>query len=70
MMDSLFGVLGELAGRSWSSIALRNDGAFTRGSRIRLNPLLYLQAGPSPLLPSWLEFGISPARADVLMGFK
>jgi hypothetical protein len=30
----------------------------------------HLQAGPSPLLPSWLEFGISPARADVLMGFK
>uniref|UniRef100_A0A383VEJ6 Uncharacterized protein n=1 Tax=Tetradesmus obliquus TaxID=3088 RepID=A0A383VEJ6_TETOB len=30
----------------------------------------HLQSGPSPLLPSWLEFGISPARADVLMGFK
>lgn len=30
----------------------------------------HLQSGPSPLLPSWLEFGISPARADVLTGLK
>ncbi len=26
--------------------------------------------GPSPLLPSWLEFSTSPARAGTLMGLK
>lgn len=30
----------------------------------------HLQSGPSPILPSWLEFSISPARAEVLNGLK
>jgi spermidine/putrescine-binding protein len=30
----------------------------------------HLQSGPSPILPSWLEFCTSPARADVLAGLK
>lgn len=30
----------------------------------------HLQSGPSPILPSWLEFSISPARGEVLNGLK
>jgi hypothetical protein len=30
----------------------------------------HLQSGPSPILPSWLEFSISPSRAEVLNGLK
>lgn len=30
----------------------------------------HLNSGPSPVLPSWLEFCVSPARADVLNGLK
>jgi hypothetical protein len=45
-MHSPLGVPGELAGRSWSSIALRYDVACTWGFRIRPNPLLYLSGLP------------------------
>uniref|UniRef100_A0A7S0RPJ7 Uncharacterized protein n=1 Tax=Chlamydomonas leiostraca TaxID=1034604 RepID=A0A7S0RPJ7_9CHLO len=30
----------------------------------------HLQRGPSPLLPSWLEFGLAPARVASLPGLK
>lgn len=30
----------------------------------------HLQSGPSPILPAWLEFSISPARAEALNGLK
>lgn len=30
----------------------------------------HMQSGPSPLLPSWMEFGLSPARAAGLPGLK
>lgn len=30
----------------------------------------HLQSGPSPILPSWLGFSISPARGEVLNGLK